>query len=170
MVCAKSIEHELVALYPALKRFAHHFVRTPDDAEELVQETIIKALSHSDQFSEGSLKSWTFTILRNTFMTKYKRAQREPVGTQTDVSTISVPIAASQPMTVYVLDVEEAIDRLSPTHRDALLLSLSGASYQEIADRLECDIGTVKSRIARARDALRNELGEERKEQTRAFS
>lgn len=54
MASAKSMEQELVALYPALKRFAHHFIRTSDDAEELVQETIIKALSHSEQFKEGS--------------------------------------------------------------------------------------------------------------------
>lgn len=170
MVCAKSIEHELVALYPALKQFAHHFVHTSDDAEELVQETVIKALSHSDQFSEGSLKSWTFTILRNTFMTKYKKSRREPVGMQADVSATSVPIEASQPMSVYMQDVEEAIDQLSVKHREALLLFLGGASYEDIAYQFQCDVGTVKSRIGRAREALRKALGEDRREQTRAFS
>jgi RNA polymerase sigma-70 factor (ECF subfamily) len=75
-----SMSEEVVALIPALRAFAHTFYRHPNDADDLVQETLVKALSNLDHFKEGTrLKSWLFTIMRNSFCTRYRIAKRETV-------------------------------------------------------------------------------------------
>ena len=152
---------ELISLLPALKSFARRFERGETDADDLVQETISRALGHMDQFHDGtSLKSWLFTIMRNTYCGAYRRRRREPVGVADDLSEYQLPVKSTQDWTMRALDVQAAIGRLRDTHRDALLLVVSGISYEEAAVLCRCEVGTIKSRVNRARCHLLEMLGE----------
>jgi len=151
----------LISLLPALKSFARRFERGETDIDDLVQETISRALGHMDQFHDGtSLKSWLFTIMRNTYCSAYRRRRREPVGSFDDLSDYQLPVKSTQDWTMRALDVQAAIDRLRETQRIALLLVASGASYEEAAVICNCEIGTIKSRVNRARYHLLEILGE----------
>ena len=154
------MEAQLIDLLPALNAFALKLAKNSDDADDLVQQTVTKALSHRNNFVPGTnLKSWTFTILKNTFLSQARSSQRSPLGIDEDAALSDVPVSSSQEWTMHYKDVEKAIDSLSPLYREALLLVASGASYQETAHRLHCEIGTVKSRVGRARSRLLSTLG-----------
>lgn len=155
------IERQMVELFPALRVFARRFEKNADDAEDLVQETLARGLLHKHQFQPGtSLKSWLFTIMRNTFCTRYKRRAREPVGHKQDVSLAAGSVAPTQEWTQRAGEVGAALERLSPTHRDVMMLVLQGTTYEEAAELSQCKIGTIKSRINRARVELLAALGE----------
>ena len=112
-------EAELIALIPALKGFAYRFVKNSYDAEDLVQETIARALAHINRFDgqRDGLRRWAFTILRNAFINDYKRAKREPVGAAEDVAIIDVPIGETQYRTIRLHEIEEALSHLSARDR-----------------------------------------------------
>jgi RNA polymerase sigma-70 factor (ECF subfamily) len=152
---------EIISLLPALKAFARRFERVENDAEDLVQETVSKALCHLEQFQDGtSLKSWLFTIMRNTYCSSYKRRKREPVGCVGDLSEYQVPVKSTQDWSLRAREVQAAINKLGARHRDALLLVVAGTSYEEAAVICHCEIGTIKSRVNRARSHLLEILGE----------
>lgn len=153
---------QITSHIPALRTFARRFERSEVDADDLVQETILKALSHLDQFQEGTrLKSWLFTILRNTFITSYQRRKREGVSMLMDTGAFDIPVRSTQMTSLHAQDVEVAVRHLSPTHRMAIELVAAGSSYEEIAEICSCEIGTVKSRISRARAHLLELLKED---------
>jgi RNA polymerase sigma-70 factor (ECF subfamily) len=154
-----SIEAEILCLAPALHAFAHRFHRNPDDADDLVQDTIVKALAHREHYQGGTaLKSWLFTIMRNTFCTHYRRSKREQVGL--DQAVADTPIEPRQEWAVRQTELRKALHRLPPRQRQALVLVTLGTSYEETARLCDCEIGTVKSRVNRARQELLTELGE----------
>lgn len=154
------METQLVDLLPALNAFALKLAKNSDDADDLVQQTVTKALAHRNHFEPGTnLKSWTFTILKNAFLSQTRSSQRSPLGIDEDAALSDVPVSSSQEWTMHYRDVEKAIDNLSPLYREALMLVASGASYEETAHRLHCEIGTVKSRVGRARSRLLSSLG-----------
>jgi RNA polymerase sigma factor (sigma-70 family) len=147
---------ELVALRPALMAFARSFVRTPNDAEDLVQETLLRALSFRHQFHAGTrLKSWLFTIMRNTFYNEAVRVKREHPGYDECVSERR-SVAAPQEMSQLLFEVSNRIDNLSPAFREALILVAIGDSCEEVASQVGCAVGTVKSRVSRARRLILN--------------
>lgn len=155
------IERQMVDLFPALRVFARRFEKNADDAEDLVQETLARGLLNKHQFQPGtSLKSWLFTIMRNTFCTRYKRRVREPTGHKQDASLSAGSTPPTQEWTRRAGEVGEALNRLSPAHRDVMILVLQGATYEEAAELSACKIGTIKSRINRARVELLTALGE----------
>jgi RNA polymerase sigma-70 factor (ECF subfamily) len=147
------------AQIPALKRFARRLVGPQGDADDLVQETLVKALSASAQFQPGTaLKSWLFTIMRNTFCTAYRVRQRERVGIEDAVAArLSVPPA--QDWAVRRNEMQAALDQLPAHVRQSLILIAFGTSYDETARICHCEVGTVKSRVNRARKALSENLG-----------
>ena len=152
---------EIVELLPALHAFSRRFHRNANDADDLVQETLVKALGNLERFEEGTkLKSWLFTIMRNTYCSAYRRRRREPVGSVDDLSEYQLPVKSTQDWAMRALDVQAAIAKLRNTHRVALLLVVSGASYEEAAVICNCEIGTIKSRVNRARCHLLEMLGE----------
>ena len=152
---------EIVSLLPALKSFARRFERGDMDADDLVQETLSKALGHLNQFQQGtSLKSWLFTIMRNTYCSSYKRRKREPLGCIEDLAEYQIPMKSTQDWSLRALDVQAAIEKLQPSYRHALLLVAMGTSYEESAVICRCEIGTIKSRVNRARSHLLELLGE----------
>ncbi len=153
---------DIVRLIPALRAFARTFCRDPADADDLVQETLMKALANLDKFEPGTkLKSWLFTIMRNTFYTRTKVLGREAPGADQPVSG-DTPIAATQEISARAKEVERALQKLPPHYREVLtLVAILGESYEATAEICDCAIGTVKSRLNRARHQILQELGEE---------
>lgn len=154
-------DNEIVTLIPVLRAFAFRFVRSSNDADDLVQEALSRALSNRDQFTTGtSMKSWLFTIMRNTYCTAYKRGMRESCGRLDDAASFDVPVSANQDWTMRASDVDAALLLLSVGERKALVLVANGTSYEETARQCGCKIGTIKSRVSRARLHLAEMLGD----------
>lgn len=149
-------ECDVLRLAPALRAFAHRLHRQEADAEDLVQDTVLKALRARARFQPGTnLKGWLFTIMRNTFNTRWRRASRETVP-----GAEAMEADAARPATQGAdLWTREAIARLlhdiSPAHREVLILvPVLGLGYDEAATVCGCSVGTIKSRLNRARLAL----------------
>ncbi|MFS8148863.1 RNA polymerase subunit sigma [Rhizobium sp. R635] len=153
-----AIESEIVDLTPALRAFARRFLRNNDDIDDLVQETLLKALNSLHLYHPGtSLKSWLFTILRNSFCSNYRRQKREPTGIDTAMEQIAT--APTQEWALRERELQRALKLLSEDRRRALTLVAAGTSYEEAAKICGCRIGTLKSRVNRARESLQTLLG-----------
>ena len=160
-----SVQEDVVDLIPALRGFARTLCRNPADTDDLVQETLTKALANIDRFERGTrLKSWLFTIMRNTFNTRHKVQTREAPGQQ-DCVAGSVNSAATQEWSVRGRELAQALDRLPPHYREVVVLIATGESYIATADSCDCAVGTVKSRLYRARHLLAQDLGEDMSDQ-----
>jgi len=157
----------------ALYNTAYRMARNAEDAEDLVQETYLKAYRSFDQFTPGTnLKAWLFKILKNTFINEYRKRQSKP--TASDFAEIegsfeslvrTDPSAQIKNPEEEILDasfdegVQDALDHLPPDYRMAVLLAdLEGFSYKEIAEILEIPVGTVMSRLYRGRKMLEEAL------------
>ncbi|CAN7468523.1 sigma-70 family RNA polymerase sigma factor [Rhizobium sp. LjRoot30] len=153
---------DIVKLIPALRAFARTFCRDPVDADDLVQETLLKALANLDKFEPGTrLKSWLFTIMRNTFYTRIKVKNREVPGLE-NCSNEMLSLDATQEWSIRAREVEDAFAKLTHQYREILtLVVVLGESYEAAAEICDCAIGTVKSRLNRARRQLLAELGED---------
>ena len=162
----RALEH-LDAVY----RMAMHLTRHPDEASDLVQETYLKALRSAERFEEKGkgIRAWLFTILHNTFYTRIKREKRGPqaVPDLFDAeSRETQPDAPPPAWDLASLDWEQvdsrltdAINDLKPEHRQVLLLwGVEGMKYREIAEIMGVPIGTVMSRLHRARKILADQL------------
>jgi RNA polymerase sigma-70 factor (ECF subfamily) len=152
----------ILELIPALRAFARTFYRDLSDADDLVQETLAKALANIDDFEPGTrLKSWLFTIMRNTFYTKIRLYAREAPAAA-DCASEQPATDATQEWSIRGEEVRHAINRLPPHHREVLvLIGVLGVSYGEAASICDCAIGTIKSRLNRARAGILEILGEE---------
>ena len=152
---------EVVDLIPALRAFARTFCKDPSDADDLVQETLTKAIAKLDSFEPGTrLKSWLFTIMRNAFYNRITILTREAPGAEDCVSTSPV-CGPSQEWSVRASEMRRAIDRLPEAQKEiVVLVGLLGTSYKDAAEICNCDIGTVKSRLSRSRSTLLAEFGE----------
>lgn len=146
---------EIAALIPALRAFARTLVRNPYDADDLVQETLAKGIANAHRFQPGtSLKSWLFTILRNTFYSSIKITTREHPGAAACASE-SCTMAASQEWSMRGLEIQAALERLPPDQREVLvMIGVLGISYEEAAEICGCAVGTIKSRLNRARTRM----------------
>jgi RNA polymerase sigma-70 factor (ECF subfamily) len=163
-----SFEKEALVHLDVLYRVALRLSGNPADADDLVQETMLKAYRAWDQYEKGTnAKAWLLTILRHAFINEYRRRTRHPETV--DVDTIEPYAVFSEvqdedPQGAFfdrIVDdqVLRAIDQLPEVFRETLVLSdVEGMSYQEIAGILEVPIGTVKSRLFRARQLLQTKL------------
>ena len=155
----QTVHTGIEAQLPALRRFAQQLTRSVSDREDLVQETVMRALRSSHQFRpDTKLRSWLFTIMRNTFNTEYRRRCREPVGLD-DGLLERASVTAPQEWAVRRSELRCALGRIPPRSRRTLLLVAMGVSYIDAARLCECEIGTVKSRVNRARKLLEEEIG-----------
>ncbi len=156
----------------SLYNYSLSLTRNPDDAKDLVQETFFKAYKFFHQFQEGtSIKAWLFRILKNTFINLYRKRVREPEMVnyenvepfidllKDDKGDISI-VAEDNILNKYLSDeISSAINNLPDDFKMVVLLSdLEGFSYKEIADIMDCPIGTVRSRLARGRRMLQKNL------------
>lgn len=150
-----AFRHELVQVLPHLRAFARGLCGRADYADDLVQETAIKAWGARDRFEPGTnLKSWTFTILRNHYLSELRRSRRQTV-IDDDAAEKRLIIDGGQEGAVHLADLQAALQQLQPDRREALLLvGAGGFTYEEAAEICGCAVGTVKSRVARARSEL----------------
>jgi RNA polymerase sigma-70 factor, ECF subfamily len=146
---------EVVGLIPALRAFAWSLSHNGSDADDLVQDTLIKAWSNRDKFEPGTnLRAWLFTILRNTYYTNVLRRRREVRDEQGEYAGM-LRTPPTQDWTVAIRALQVALQQLPDEHREALILvGAAGLSYEEAAEICGCALGTIKSRVNRARARL----------------
>lgn len=146
---------ELLALVPFLRAFARSLTGKPEAADDLAQETLVKAWQSRNSFIPGTnLKAWLFTILRNQFYSDRRRAWRQAPWDQEAAERIPGG-GADQVHSAELSDTVRALRHLSDEQREALILvGAGGFSYEDAAAICKCAVGTVKSRVARARKTL----------------
>jgi RNA polymerase sigma-70 factor (ECF subfamily) len=160
---------EALAHADALYDFARHLTRNPADAEDLVQETYARAVRSWGARAEGaSLAAWLFRILRNAFLDRLRRDRRAPVADEEEVDALPAPggswlrddFELDRMRGLVAEEIEAALASLSEDARTVVLLDLEGLTETEVAHVLGCAVGTVKSRLNRARAALREKLAD----------
>lgn len=151
---------ELIEAVPALRAFARSLSGRTDLADDLAQETLLRAWANRKSFTPGTnLKAWLFTILRNAFYSGLRKSIRE-VEDPDEVHARNVAVPPSQEDGVDLGDLQRALERLPAEQCEALvLIGASGFSYEEAANICGCAVGTMKSRVSRARRALLADLG-----------
>lgn len=155
------VQAAIIELLPALRSFARRFCKQDSDLDDLVQDTVTKALGNLDKFQEGTrLKSWLFTIMRNTFATKHLVGKRTVTGLD-DMVGVEPSQQPSQEWALRGHDFQKAFRSLPRCYRPAAqIILLDGASYEDAAVLMGCKVGTVKSRVNRARALLANKMGD----------
>jgi len=150
-----SWRESVLQLIPALRAFAWSLSHNSSDADDLVQDTLIKAWTHREKFEPGSnLRAWMFTILRNTYYTNAVRRRRE-VRDETGKYAATLSAPPSQDWSVAMRALQSALGELPDEHREALILvGAAGLTYEEAAEICGCALGTIKSRVNRARAKL----------------
>ena len=145
----------VIGQIPALRAFAWSLSHNGADADDLVQETLTKAWTHRDKFEDGTnLRAWLFTILRNTYYTAVTRRRRE-VADEDGKHAATLTTPATQDWSVAVHAMRTAMQQLPDEHREALILvGAAGLTYEEAAEICDCALGTIKSRVNRARTRL----------------
>lgn len=151
---------ELPDHLPALRAFAISLCRDTTAADDLVQDTIVKAWTNIDKYEPGTnLRAWLFTILRNTFFS-IKRKRRREVSDSDGVHAAKLYVRPAHDGRLAFNDFRKAFNMLSPEHREVLILAgASGFSYEDVAQMTGVAVGTVKSRVNRARARLCEIMG-----------
>ncbi len=159
MAVSPEFKKDLLATIPSLRAFAVSLSQNADKADDLVQETLVKAWDKHASFQMGTnLKAWLFTILRNEFYSQMRKRGRE-VQDSEGVMTERLAVHPSQEGKLDLADFREALETLPEDQREAIILiGASGFSYEEAAAICECAVGTIKSRVSRARTRLQDIL------------
>ena len=156
----------LEAQLPRLRRYARALTHDPSRADDLVQDTLVRAFAKQHLYQEGTnLRAWLFTLMHNQHVNDVRRNVRE--GNALDVDTVAADLVAVTDPTAsrQLRELDEALGKLAIEQRQAILLiGLEGMSYDETAAILDVPIGTVRSRLSRGREALRRLMGMEEDE------
>ena len=149
---------EIREMVEPLNAFARRFYRDPYDVEDLVQETLLRALANIDSYTPGTrMKSWLFTIMRNTFYNRSRVYEREKPGSAECASQRGAS-AATQDISVECSEVLAAIRSLPVDQKEVVvLISILGITYHDASEICGCQLGTVQSRLHRARARLSSE-------------
>lgn len=159
-----TLNHQICNQRSCLESFAMKFTNDIEDANDLVQDTIIKAIRYHHMYQQGSnLKAWLYTIMRNTFINDYRKAARRNalIDTSEDLSSYQLTKSAAQNQgeNKFIMeDITKALRKLQPEYSSPFLRYFEGYKYQEIAEELGIPIGTVKTRIHMARQVLKGQL------------
>ena len=159
MPLTDSLRDDILASVPSLRAFAISLSGNGDRADDLVQETLLRAIANIDSFQPGSnLPAWLFTILRNEFYSQMRKRGREVQDTD-GAFTERLAVHPSQYGVMDLADFKKALDALPDDQREAIILiGASGFSYEEAAEICDCAVGTMKSRVSRARTRLQDLL------------
>jgi RNA polymerase sigma-70 factor, ECF subfamily len=166
MAASAGFKDDLLGAIPSLRAFAVSLAQNADKADDLVQETLVKAWDKQTSFQPGTnLKAWLFTILHNTFRNDRRSASRQPVDVDSEVVE-SLPLATSDDdperrliRSTLDADLQLALEALPEAYREAVWLrDVEDCSYQDIARILAVPVGTVMSRISRGRKQLYEHL------------
>lgn len=156
--------HRVTDLYKPLKNFALKLTRNLEDATDLTQETMMKALYNHDKFREGTnMKAWLYTIMKNIFINQYRRqANSQIVTDDTDnqyyINSHSQRTGNYGERNMIFKDIQRAISNLSKNLRTPFIMAFQGYKYEEIAQFMKVPLGTVKIRIHNARKRLKVDL------------
>lgn len=170
---SKDFEEEIIGHMDMLYGVALRLTRDPADARDLQQDVLLRALRFHDKFKKGTYaKAWLLTILRNTFINDYRKKARRPMQVELSGAEHLMMNEADKEMgylprefkTQHILEflgdeVRHAVDALPERHRQTLIMAdLQDMSYKEIAEEMDCPLGTVMSRLHRGRRLLRESL------------
>ena len=154
-----AFQADVMAQTGLLRARAMRLTRNPEAADDLVQETLMKGLDCEHQFTAGTnIRAWLYTILRNNYLSNLRKDRLRSYAPLADDPLIEGPGAAE--VVTWGREMRAALDRLPTEQRRAVLLAAEGHNYDEIAAIERIAVGTVKSRVCRARQFLREELGE----------
>ena len=147
-----SVQEAMVAVVPQLRAFALKLCKNTGQADELVQETMLRGCKSIGTFQPGTnMVGWLTTILRNEFYTQHRRAKYRATEPIDDFANV-LAIPAAQPIDLEVAELRAALNQLPTKERSSLLLTLGcGYSYEETAALCGCPVGTIKSQVNRAR-------------------
>jgi RNA polymerase sigma-70 factor, ECF subfamily len=154
------VRDELMEHVPRLRRYARALINNRDLADDLVQDTLERALRHTEKFQSGTdLRAWLFTIMHNVFANQARRAGVKAVHVSVDDENIAereFAVQGTQTQSLEMRDLDFALQRLPLDQRQVVLLvGLEEMSYADVAQALEIPIGTVMSRLSRGRERLR---------------
>jgi RNA polymerase sigma-70 factor, ECF subfamily len=157
---------QVIQASAVLKPFAIRLTRDAENAHDLIQETLLRAISNADKFEDGTnLKAWLFTIMKNIFINDYrKKIKRNTVIDSTDnlyYINSSTTISNSGERNFVMQDIKAALLNISAELRVPFMMHYKGFKYHEIAEKLNLPLGTVKSRIFFARKELKEMLQQE---------
>lgn len=161
---AIEFNHRVAALKDTLQLFTRKFVKSQEESEDLVQETILKALTYRSKFKANTnLKGWLYTIMGNTFINNYRKAQRAKTSHDDTKELYYLNVADNHtfntPDGSYEFkDIMNSVDKVRDDLRVPFKMHVEGYKYQEIAEHLEIPIGTVKNRIFHARKEIQKKL------------
>lgn len=162
---ALEFKNNVQSIAATLRPVAMNLTRDADDAKDLVQETLLKALLNKDKFKAGTnLKAWLYTIMRNTFINNYNKITKRSSNVDSSdylqyLNSDENYITQNKGTATFVMnDINAAIANLHPEHRTPFMMYYVGFKYLEIAEKLQIPIGTVKNRIHIARKELKQVL------------
>ncbi|MBU6234735.1 MAG: sigma-70 family RNA polymerase sigma factor, partial [Alphaproteobacteria bacterium] len=149
-------QQNLVSEMDHLRRFALRLCKNAAEADDLLQATLLRAIEKKELFETGSdVFKWTSKIMYNTFVSDYRRKSKFETQYDPDTYIEQASTEANNETKVELAEVREAMKHLSEEHRDVLVMvCVKGMRYQEVADLLQVPIGTVRSRLSRAREQL----------------
>jgi RNA polymerase sigma-70 factor (ECF subfamily) len=161
---AIEFNHKVLSLRESLQYFAYSLTSNHEDANDLIQDTFLKAITHKDKFDPSTnLKAWVYTIMKNTFINKYRKDTK--INTIIDNTKDLYYLNNSNSADTFTPDsqynhseLERVINDLQDEHRIPFQMHFQGYKYKEIADQLNLSIGTVKSRIFFSRKKLMEKL------------
>lgn len=142
---------------PALRRYARYLTRDVDDADDLVQDCLARALNNLEKWQQGTnLRAWLFVILRNLYINDLRRSKRWTAVSETSLEYLGGGVSGNQEARHELRQLQKAFDGLSFEHREILcLVTIDGFGYEEASQILSVPVGTVRSRLSRARANLK---------------
>ena len=158
-----AFQHSIVQHTPALETFTRRFTNSYEESQDLVQETILKALTYRDKFKPNTnLKGWLYTIMKNTFINNYRKVQRSKTMYDNTESLYFLNVEdshtfSSPEKTSIYNDIWSSVEDIREEYLEPFKLHTEGYKYEEIAEQLDIPIGTVKNRIFHARKEIQND-------------
>ncbi|MCQ4633070.1 RNA polymerase sigma factor [Shinella sp. CPCC 100929] len=155
-----SFDAQILALLPQLRRYSRSLTRSDTESEDLLQDCVEKALTHRSQWQGANIRAWAYKIMTNLHLNARRAIARRPSVGIEEAETVAASALPSDPLARNRL--VQALETLPKEARAVLMLvAVEGHSYQEVADMLAMPVGTVMSRLSRARQMLRQKLQEE---------